>query len=131
MLFYRSREENETSKKIRLKLFHKDEPIHLSDVLPMLENFGLRIIGESPYQIKTTDGDVFWILDFQMLHSNVKLDLEASRDVFQNAFAKVWDGHYEDDGFNCLLLSAGLTGRQVIILRMFAKYMRQFGTTFS
>ncbi|MBR9906629.1 MAG: NAD-glutamate dehydrogenase [Gammaproteobacteria bacterium] len=131
MLFYRSREENETSKKIRLKLFHKDEPIHLSDVLPMLENFGLRIIGESPYQIKTTDGDVFWILDFQMLHSNVKLDLEASRDVFQNAFAKVWDGHYEDDGFNRLVLSAGLTGRQVIILRMFAKYMRQIGTTFS
>ena len=131
MLFYRSREENETSKKIRLKLFHKDEPIHLSDVLPMLENFGLRIIGESPYQIKTTDGSLFWILDFQMLHSNAKLDLEASRDLFQNGFAKVWDGLYEDDGFNRLVLSAGLTGRQVIILRMFAKYMRQIGTTFS
>ncbi|MDT7524936.1 NAD-glutamate dehydrogenase [Pseudidiomarina sp. GXY010] len=131
MLFYRSREENETSKKIRLKLFHKDEPIHLSDVLPMLENFGLRIIGESPYQIKTTDGNLFWVLDFQMLHNNVKLDLEASRDLFQDAFAKVWDGHYEDDGFNRLVLSAGLTGRQVIILRMFAKYMRQIGTTFS
>ncbi|RUO60299.1 NAD-glutamate dehydrogenase [Pseudidiomarina insulisalsae] len=131
MLFYRSREENEQSKRIRLKLFHKDEPIHLSDVLPMLENFGLRIIGESPYQIKATNGDIFWILDFQMLHSNVKLDLEASRDVFQDAFAKVWSGHYEDDGFNRLVLSAGLTGRQVIILRMFAKYMRQIGTTFS
>ncbi|MGQ4275895.1 NAD-glutamate dehydrogenase [Pseudidiomarina sp. E22-M8] len=131
MLFYRSREENEQSKRIRLKLFHKDEPIHLSDVLPMLENFGLRIIGESPYQIKATNGDVFWILDFQMLHSNTKLDLEASRDLFQNAFARVWDGHYEDDGFNRLVLSAGLTGRQVIILRMFAKYMRQIGTTFS
>lgn len=97
----------------------------------MLENFGLRIIGESPYQIKTTDGNLFWVLDFQMLHNNVKLDLEASRDLFQDAFAKVWDGHYEDDGFNRLVLSAGLTGRQVIILRMFAKYMRQIGTTFS
>ncbi|KFZ31849.1 NAD-glutamate dehydrogenase [Pseudidiomarina salinarum] len=131
MLFYRSREENEQSKKIRLKLFHKDEPIHLSDVLPMLENFGLRIIGESPYQIKATDNHVYWVLDFQMLHSNVKLDLEAIRDVYQDAFAKVWQGHYEDDGFNRLVLSAGLTGRQVVILRMFAKYMRQIGTTFS
>ncbi|WP_417655734.1 NAD-glutamate dehydrogenase [Pseudidiomarina aestuarii] len=131
MLFYRPREENENSKKVRLKLFHKDEPIHLSDVLPMLENFGLRIIGESPYQIKTTDGKVYWVLDFQMLHSNTKLDLEAARDLFQDAFAKVWSGHFEDDGFNRLVLSAGLTGRQVVILRMFAKYMRQIGTTFS
>ncbi|KFZ29736.1 NAD-glutamate dehydrogenase [Pseudidiomarina atlantica] len=131
MLFYRSREDNEQSKNVRLKLFHKDEPIHLSDVLPMLENFGLRIIGESPYQIKATNGEIYWVLDFQMLHSNATLDLEASRDLFQNAFARVWDGHYEDDGFNRLVLSAGLTGRQVIILRMFAKYMRQIGTTFS
>ncbi len=131
MLFYRSREEDEHSKRIRLKLFHKDEPIHLSDVLPMLENFGLRIIGESPYQIKATNGDVYWVLDFQMLHSNTKLDLEASRDVFQDAFAHTWKGHYENDGFNRLVLSAGLTGRQVTILRMFAKYMRQIGTTFS
>lgn len=131
MLFYRSREENENSKKIRLKLFHKDEPIHLSDVLPMLENFGLRIIGESPYQIKTTDGQLNWILDFQMLHNSSKLNLEDIRDVFQDAFAKVWQGHYEDDGFNKLVLSAGLNGRQVVILRMFAKYMRQIGSTFS
>lgn len=131
MLFYRSREENESSKHVRLKLFHKDEPIHLSDVLPMLENFGLRIIGESPYQIKTSDGSRYWILDFNMLHSNTKLDLEASRELFQDAFARVWQGHYEDDGFNRLVLSAGLTGRQVVILRMFAKYMRQIGTTFS
>ncbi|MBY6063074.1 NAD-glutamate dehydrogenase [Pseudidiomarina sediminum] len=131
MLFYRSREENAQSKHVRLKLFHKDEPIHLSDVLPMLENFGLRIIGESPYHIKATNGDIYWVLDFHMLHSNATLDLEASRDVFQDAFAKVWAGHYEDDGFNRLVLAGDLTGRQVVILRMFAKYMRQIGTTFS
>lgn len=131
MLFYRSREENEQSKRVRLKLFHKDEPIHLSDVLPMLENFGLRIVGERPYEIRTTDGNVFWILEFYMLHSNDNLDLETGRELFQQAFAQVWDGHYEDDGFNRLVLGAGLTGRQVTILRMFAKYMRQTGTTFS
>lgn len=131
MLFYRPREENEQSKKVRLKLFHKDEPIHLSDVLPMLENFGLRIVGERPYQVKTADGNVFWILEFYMLHNNEELDLETSRELFQDGFAKVWDKHYEDDGFNRLVLGAGLTGRQVIILRMYAKYMRQTGTTFS
>ena len=49
---------------VRLSLFHKDEPIHLSDVMPMLENFGLRVVGETPYSVKTSDGAVLigsWI----------------------------------------------------------------------
>ncbi|MCC5855078.1 MAG: NAD-glutamate dehydrogenase [Idiomarina sp.] len=131
MLFYRAQEVQNDSNRVKLKLFHKDEPIHLSDVLPMLENFGLRVINESPYQIKTNDGHVFWVLDFFMLHTAGALDLEKIRDNFQQAFARVWSGDYEDDGFNRLILSAGMTGRHVIILRMFAKYMRQIGVTFS
>lgn len=131
MLFYRAQEVQDDSNHVKLKLFHKDEPIHLSDVLPMLENFGLRIINESPYQIKTSEGNVFWVLDFFMLHTAGPLDLEESRDNFQDAFAKVWDSHYENDGFNRLILGAGMTGRDVVILRMFAKYMRQIGVTFS
>lgn len=131
MLFYRAQEVQGDSNRVKLKLFHRDEPIHLSDVLPMLENFGLRVINESPYQIKNNDGHVFWVLDFFMLHTAGKLDLEGSRDNFQDAFAKVWRSEYEDDGFNRLVLGAGMSGRHVVILRMFAKYMRQIGVTFS
>ncbi|WP_404398962.1 NAD-glutamate dehydrogenase [Idiomarina loihiensis] len=131
MVLYRAQEEKDDSKHLHLKLFHKDEPIHLSDVLPMLENFGLRVIGESPYQIKTSDGDVYWVLDFHMLHTAGSLNLEESRETFQRAFALVWKGKLEDDGFNRLVLGAGMNGRQATILRMFAKYMRQIGTTFS
>ncbi|RTE87215.1 MULTISPECIES: NAD-glutamate dehydrogenase [Gammaproteobacteria] len=131
MLFYRAQEVQDDSNRVKLKLFHKDEPIHLSDVLPMLENFGLRVINESPYQIKTHEGNVFWILDFFMVHTSGPLDLEKTRDNFQDAFGRVWTGDYEDDGFNRLVLGAGMTGRHVIILRMFAKYMRQIGVTFS
>lgn len=131
MLFYRAQEVQNDSNRVKLKLFHKDEPIHLSDVLPMLENFGLRVINESPYQIKTYDGSVFWVLDFFMLHTSGALDLDKTRENFQEAFGRVWSGVYEDDGFNRLVLGAGMTGRHVLILRMFAKYMRQIGVTFS
>lgn len=131
MLFYRDQEVQNDSNRVKLKLFHKDEPIYLSDVLPMLENFGLRIINESPYQIKTNDGHVFWVLDFFMLNTAGPLDLDEVRDNFQDAFARVWNGDLEDDGFNRLVLSAGMTGRNIVILRMFAKYMRQIGVTFS
>ncbi|WP_105902116.1 NAD-glutamate dehydrogenase [Vibrio gangliei] len=132
MLFYRPQEEKQDSKAVRLKLYHKEEPIHLSDVMPMLENLGLRVIGESPYEIEKEDGTVFWILDFSMLHrGDQKVDLTEARDRFQQAFAAIWSGELESDGFNRLILSAGLTGREVTILRSYARYMRQVGFPFS
>ncbi|OEF30194.1 NAD-glutamate dehydrogenase [Vibrio rumoiensis] len=132
MLFYRPQEERADSKAVRLKLYHRDEPIHLSDVMPMLENLGLRVIGESPYEIQKADGTVYWILDFSMLHrSNQKVDLREARDRFQQAFAAIWSGDLESDGFNRLILSGGLSGREVTILRSYARYMRQVGFPFS
>jgi len=132
MLFYQPLEEKPKSRFVKLKLFHKGDPIHLSDVLPMLENFGLRVIGESPFAIKTAEGEIYWILDFSMLVTgNGEFDLYKVRTLFQDAFAKVWSGTLEDDGFNRLILGAGLEGRAVSILRAFAKYERQIGGRFS
>lgn len=132
MLFYQPLEEKSESRFVKLKLFHKGEPLHLSDVLPMLENFGLRVIGESPYAIRTNDGDMCWILDFSMLLTgNKTFNLEKVQTLFQDAFARVWHGVLEDDGFNRLILGAGLAGREVSILRAYAKYQQQIGSTFS
>ena len=132
MLFYRPQEEHADSKAVRLNLFHKDHPIHLSDVLPMLENFGLRVIGETPYAVRCPEGSVSWVLNFSMeLNGKVPLDFEVAQQLFQESFAKVWKGDLEDDGFNRLILGAGLTGREASLLRAFAKYKRQIGGTFS
>ncbi|BDY05035.1 NAD-glutamate dehydrogenase [Ferrimonas sp. YFM] len=132
MLFYQPQEAVLDANQVRLKLFHKDEPIHLSDVLPMLENFGLRVIGERPYCINTADGQVYWVLDFNMtLSGKTEVDINAAQARFQEAFAKVWARDLEDDGFNRLILSAGMTGREASVLRSYAKYMRQIDGTFS
>ncbi|QYJ76918.1 NAD-glutamate dehydrogenase [Shewanella sp. FJAT-52076] len=132
MLFYQPQEAALNSNKVRLKLFHKDEPIHLSDVLPMLENFGLRVINERPYEVKTPDGATFWILDFLMMVTGGNTEnLADSQDRFQTALSQVWNKKLEDDGFNRLVLSTGLAGREVSILRAYAKYMRQIDATFS
>ncbi|QFU23099.1 NAD-glutamate dehydrogenase [Shewanella eurypsychrophilus] len=132
MLFYQPQETALNNSKVRLKLFHKDEPIHLSDVLPMLENFGLRVINERPYEIKTTDGHTYWILDFLMtIQGATTENIAESQDRFQNALSQVWKKQLEDDGFNRLVLATGLGGREVSILRAYAKYMRQIDATFS
>ncbi|OLQ88425.1 NAD-glutamate dehydrogenase [Vibrio panuliri] len=132
MLFYRPQELASDSKAVRFKLYHRDEPIHLSDVMPMLENLGLRVIGESPYEIRKANGRVYWILDFSMLHTSEKsVDLREARDRFQQAFSAIWLGNLESDGFNRLVLGASLTGREISILRAYARYMRQVGFPFS
>lgn len=135
MLFYRPQELDKQSKAVRLKLYHRDEPIHLSDVLPMLENFGLRVIDETPYQVKAShEGSIrnYWVMDFSMLHDAFpSSDMVVSQALFQTAFAKVWHHHLEDDAFNRLILSANISGRKVTILRAYAKYMRQTGSLFS
>ena len=131
MLFYRPQEEA-NSNIVRLSLFHKDEPIHLSDVMPMLENFGLRVIGETPYAVKASDGQVNWIMDFSMLLDSKGIsDFNQVSARFRAALTNVWNNRLENDGFNRLVLVGGLKGRESSILRAYAKYMRQIGVTFS
>jgi len=130
MLFYRSQEAVDKNA-VRLSLYHKDDPIHLSDVLPILENFGLRVIGETPYAV-AVDGGENWIMDFTMtLTTGDNSDFERTQELFQQAFAAVWNNQLENDGFNRLVLGAKLSGRQASVIRAYAKYMRQIGVTFS
>ncbi|WP_298440065.1 NAD-glutamate dehydrogenase [uncultured Ferrimonas sp.] len=132
MLFYQPQEASSAQRLVSLKLFHKDEPIPLSDILPMLENFGLRVIGERPYKVIGADGAEFWVLDFSMTFKrDVKEPITSYQKRFEDALASTWNGAFEDDAFNSLVLSAGLSGIEVTVLRAYARYMRQIGMTFS
>lgn len=127
MLFYKS-----GSTALRLKLFHMQHTIALSDVLPTLENMGLRVIGERPHEIIFKDGSMIWITDFDMVYQrDAAIDIENSVDIFQDAFAHIWFGQAENDGFNHLVLAAQLTWNEIAVLRAYTKYLRQTGFTFS
>ncbi|MEO3427912.1 NAD-glutamate dehydrogenase [Pelagibius sp. CAU 1746] len=118
---------------LHFKIYVLGEPVPLSDILPMLENMGLKVIGEVPYDIELAEVDSpVWIHDFDMVtEGEVPIDLGAVRDAFHEAFARVWHSRMEDDGFNKLVLHAGLTAREVIVLRAYCKYLRQARIPFS
>ena len=97
----------------------------------MLENMGLKVEDESPSKIKPATGERVWLHDFGMLHDGTELDLDRIRQRFQDAFLRVWQGDVENDGFNRLVLRAGLSWREIVILRAYCKYLRQAGVTFS
>lgn len=130
MNFYRP--VGESLNNLHFKLFQADKPIILSVVLPMLENMGLQVIDERPHELVLKNGKHVWINDFGMTHpEGEKLDVDAVREVFQEAFARIWFAEAEDDGFNRLVLASGLTWLEAVVLRAYCKYLRQIGFMFS
>jgi glutamate dehydrogenase len=118
----------------RLKVYRLGRPVPLSDVLPMLEAMGLRVIAEVPHEIIAA-GDIsepVWIHDFTVETADGSvMDVAGRRGAFQEALAAAWRGEAESDGFNRLVLAAGLDWREVAILRTYAKYLRQAGSAYS
>ncbi|UOB08019.1 NAD-glutamate dehydrogenase [Streptomyces sp. HP-A2021] len=119
----------------RFKIYRTGDAISLSAVLPVLNRLGVEVIDERPYELRCSDRGVAWIYDFglRMPRSGSGGDYlgDDARERFQDAFAATWTGKAENDGFNALVLSAGLTWRQAMVLRAYAKYLRQAGSTFS
>jgi glutamate dehydrogenase len=115
-----------------LRLYRGGEPVVLSDVLPILENLGLRIIAEEPFRIDSTDGAAVWIHEFTVAIGSGSSPISALQQRrFEEALLAVWTGEIENDGFNRLVLAAGLSARQTAILRLYCKLLRQAGSSFS
>ncbi|WP_406488714.1 NAD-glutamate dehydrogenase [Streptomyces sp. NBC_01650] len=117
----------------RFKIYRTGEQVSLSAVLPALQQLGVEVVDERPYELRCADRTHAWIYDFglRMPQANGNYLADDARDRFQDAFAAVWTGEAENDGFNSLVLGAGLNWRQAMVLRAYAKYLRQAGSTFS
>ena len=116
----------------RLRVFRM-APITLSDVLPQLQHMGLEVVDEHPYELCGSTGP-FWIYDFGLRRTRESFaaqEADAARANFEAALTALWHDQTEDDAFNGLVLDAGLTWRQVVLLRAYARYLRQVGARFS
>jgi len=112
----------------RLKVYRIGKPLSLSEVLPMLASMGVEVVDERPYELEGLDRESM-IYEFGLRYGNQLPS--GSRELFQEALRAVWDGYNEIDGFNGLVLAAGLTWRQATVLRAYAKYMRQGNSPFA
>ena len=99
------RRKDQPSHKVQFKLLRKDRPIPISDVLPTIENLGLKLISERPYEIGNAPNAV-WIQDFELEHPRaVSIDLATDGPRLKATFARVWTGEADNDGFNRLVLA--------------------------
>ncbi|TVQ83055.1 MAG: NAD-glutamate dehydrogenase [Micavibrio sp.] len=121
-------EKTEEGGDYHLKIYHRNDPVRLSDILTVLDNMGLEAIAEMPFKIKPRrrDNVVVWIHDF-ILESRhgAGFDLQEVKDIFEEAFLQIWQETAENDALNALVLQAGLIWREVWIVRSYTSYLKQ------
>jgi glutamate dehydrogenase len=116
---------------LRLKIYRKAGLIALSEAVPVMENFGFRVLDEMPTAL--VGGTQGHIHDFRLeIGSGADIESIVSRagDI-ESAIADVLCGAAEDDEFNQLVLYAELETRAVVWLRAWFRYLRQTGVAYS
>ncbi len=129
MNLYRPVEGDERT--LRLRVFRLGASVPLSASLPVLENMGLEVLDETSYEISREGSETVFLHDFGMRSSRAIPDVEAVKAITEDALIKVARREIENDGFNRLTPLAALAADDVIVIRAYAKYLRQAGFTFS
>ena len=119
----------------RLKLYVTGGAVTLSRALPVLQHLGAEVLDERPFEVRRSDGTASRIYDFGLSfpheHTARGADDPELRTRFTEAFVACWTGACEVDGFNQLVLAAGLAWREIAVLRAYAHYLRQVGTPYT
>ncbi|MCI5075132.1 NAD-glutamate dehydrogenase [Oricola sp.] len=116
-----------------LRIYHHGAPVALSERVPILENMGFRVISELTYAIDVSAklGATVWLHEMQIeSQSGAAVPMEDEGVIFEDAFLSVWNRESDNDPYNGLVLAAGLTARQVTVLRAYGRYLRQAGTPY-
>ncbi len=126
------RPKHTSTETLRLKIFRLDQPLAISDTLPILENTGFRVLTEHPYEVGVSGIGRIWIHDFELEPSSSGApDPTHCKEALEELFLAVWDGAAENDAFNRLVLEAGLVWQEVTLLRSICKYLVQAGIPFT
>jgi glutamate dehydrogenase len=110
-----------------LKIYHFGAPVALSRRVPVLENMGFRVISERTFEVGE-EGDKVFIHDMELDNAFAKpIDLGDRGALFEDVFLSVWRGLVDNDGYNALAQTAGLSSREIAVLRAYGRYLQQAG----
>ncbi|MFD3263639.1 NAD-glutamate dehydrogenase [Phenylobacterium ferrooxidans] len=112
----------------RFKLYRPGAPAPLADVLPILENMGLKAMVETGYPVTRAGAPPVWVHDFELNDERGEhLVFSEVKAAFEYAFVAVWSGKTENDGFNRLVLELSITWRDAALIRALARHRQQSG----
>jgi glutamate dehydrogenase len=136
-LVFTERDDPLTPGAAQLTWFLGGRTASLSQLLPMLQSMGVVVLEERPFTVTRPDGLPVWIYQFKIQpYPTIRLastarEREANAELFADAVTAIWHGRVEIDRFNELVMRAGLSWQQVVLLRAYAKYLRQANFPYS
>ncbi|WP_117194590.1 NAD-glutamate dehydrogenase [Rhizobium terrae] len=118
---------------VSLKIFHKDRHLSLSRRVPLLENLGFHVVSEQTFEVHVgAEAHLVVLHDMELqLDGNRTVDLSREGPLLEEAFLSAFDGLIDNDSLNRLVLLAGLSAREVTVLRAYSRYLRQTGIVYS
>jgi len=112
----------------RFKLYRRGAAVPLSDVLPILADMGLKTLEEWGHALEPSGGGYIHVHEFLLEDPRGgDLHFDDVREPFERAFAAVWTGRTESDGFNRLVVELGVEWREAALVRTLARYRQQTG----
>ncbi|HYD86320.1 MAG TPA: NAD-glutamate dehydrogenase [Vitreimonas sp.] len=118
---------------MRCKFYARGDVLALSATVPILENMGLFVDSEVNYELHLKAGPLhpaqrIFIHDIETRSADGKpIDLERAGKMFEQAFAAIWTGRAESDGFNRLILTLPCSWREAALVRALARFRQQTG----
>ena len=128
------RHEDDAQNVMRCKFYARGDVLALSATVPILENMGLFVESEQNFELKvgapSEDGEPLTVFVHEIetrSADGAPIELGACGDHFEQAFAAVWTGAAENDGYNKLVLKLGAPWREAALIRALARYRQQTG----
>ena len=117
---------------LNFKIYRRGSGVPLSDSVPMLERLGVRVQYEHPHTVVPAGAQPARVVDFGLVPAaGAEVEIAKVRDAFHDAFLGMFSGTIEADNLNRLVLAAGVSAREISVLRAYARYLRQGTSTFS
>ncbi|MDF2973873.1 MAG: NAD-glutamate dehydrogenase, partial [Microvirga sp.] len=126
------RREGDPETRVNLKVFSLNQSMPLSDRVPLLENLGFRVVNERTYRVVFAGSDRVWLHDMTLERAaGGTIEIDEIQALIEAALLALFRGLAESDGFNRLVLEAGLGWRDVAMIRAFGRYLRQIQVTYA
>ncbi|MCC7281544.1 MAG: NAD-glutamate dehydrogenase, partial [Acetobacteraceae bacterium] len=116
---------------LALRLANPKGPMPLSSIMPLFESLGLATLEEVPHHLSPQGAPGVVVHVFSLRDPDGQAIDEAVFPSLHDALVALDDGSAEADGFNRLVLRAGLSWRECWMLRALYKWCRQVGFAFS
>ena len=131
MIWHLYQSQTDNQNQLHLKLYGNQQPTTLSDILPVLENFGVSVITSKNYTFDVAKPPI-WMQEYELILAHVDtVDMQVVRSQFENSLQEIWAGRVENDSFNELVLTTKLDTYEVVVLRALSRYMHQARAGFS